>query len=56
VLRNYIFTRIERQLIDDYFQGNKKRDFYVLLTRIRSSYSKLKEDVELMEKILDKES
>ena len=56
-MRNYIFTEIERKLIDTYFnKGIKEQDFYVLLNRINSSYSRLREDMKLMEKILEKES
>jgi hypothetical protein len=56
-LRGYIFTEIERKLIDIYLErGRKEQDFYVLLNRINSSYSRLREDMKLLEKILEKES
>ena len=56
-MRGYIFTDIERKLIDIYLiEGRKEQDFYVLLNRINSSYSRLREDMKILEKILVKES
>lgn len=52
-LRSYIFTEIERKMINDYLNtGIKIQDFYVLLNRITGNYSRLKEDMKLLEKIL----
>lgn len=36
-------------------RGIKVKDFYVLLTRIRANYPRLKEDVKLLESVLEKE-
>ena len=56
-MRGYIFTDIERKLIDIYLiEGRKEQDFYVLLNRINSSYSRLREDMKILEKILEKEA
>jgi len=57
IMRGYIFTDIERKLIDIYLiEGRKEQDFYVLLNRINSSYSRLREDMKILEKILEKEA
>jgi hypothetical protein len=54
-LRGYIFTDVEREIIDTYLnKGIKVKDFYVLLTRIRANYSRLKEDMDLLERVLYK--
>ena len=56
-MRSYIFTEVERKLIDTYLKsGTKVQDFYVLLNRINSSFSRLREDMKLLEQILEKES
>ena len=52
----YIFTQVERKLIDHYLEtGIKVQDFYVLLNRIVANYSRLKEDFELLGKVLENE-
>jgi hypothetical protein len=53
-MRSYVFTEIERKLIDTYLtKGIKEQDFYVLLNRIKSNHSRLRRDMELLEKIMD---
>ena len=55
-MREYIFTDVERDILNTYFnKGIKVKDFYVLLSRIRASYSQIKEDLILLEKVLEKE-
>jgi len=55
-LRSYIFTEIERKLIERYIEsGVKVQDFYVLLNRIRANYSTLKDDMKQLETVLEKE-
>lgn len=55
-MRGYIFTDVERDILDTYFnKGVKVKDFYVLLTRIRANYSQITEDIKLLENVLEKE-
>jgi hypothetical protein len=55
-MRFYIFTETERSMINSYFKdGTKAKDFDVLLYRIRKNYPRLKDDITLLESILDKE-
>lgn len=53
---NYVFTEIERRLIENYLNtGIKVQDFYVLLNRIKATYPRLREDMSLIENMLEKE-
>ena len=56
-MRSYIFTQVERDIIDSYLnKGTKVKDFYVLLTRIRANYSNLKEDMTRLKSVFERES
>jgi len=54
-MRNYIFTEREREIVETYLKRNLKLDgFQVLTGRIRANAKKLIDDVELLEKIVEK--
>lgn len=56
-MREYILTEVERDILDTYFnKGKKVKDFYMLLTRIRANYPRLREDMKLLEKVLSQEN
>jgi hypothetical protein len=55
-MRGYIFTEVEGAILDAYLsKGFKVKDWYVLLTRIRMNYPRLKKDFEILETIIEKE-
>lgn len=55
-MREYILTELERNMVTSYLKdGTKTRDFDVLLFRIRKSHQRLKEDMKLLESVLEEE-
>ena len=56
-MREYIITDKERQVLHDYIEhGAKGNHFYVIIHRLGKSYETLKNDINLIEQVLDKQS
>ena len=52
-MRGYILTELERQHLQRYLESLEiSDDFYVLLNRINKNCDRLKEDMEIIERVL----
>jgi len=57
MVRGYILTEREREMVKHYFQtGQKLASFYVLVHELKKTRPQIREDLELIDKLLQKES